>query len=102
MISNKRQKTVKGICLAFLMVWTLFPIYWMFTLSIRSQDDLNSGFSFYPRSFSLDNFIGLFTEKGFFGGWCCLGLGLSDCSSLDTGLRFRACLFGQFAELFFV
>ena len=65
MISNKRQKTVKGICLAFLMVWTLFPIYWMFTLSIRSQDDLNSGFSFYPRSFSLDNFIGLFTEKGF-------------------------------------
>lgn len=47
------------------MVWTLFPIYWMFTLAIRSQDDLNSGFSLYPRSFSLDNFIGLFTEKGF-------------------------------------
>lgn len=86
MISNKRQKTVKGICLAFLMVWTLFPIYWMFTLSIRSLDDLNSGFSFYPRSFSLDNFIGLFTEKGFLNA--ILNSLFVTCTSLCVSLVF--------------
>ena len=65
MNTSTKTKLLKIFIAIIILVWTLFPVYWMLTLSIRSGDDLNAGFSFYPRSFSFDNFINLFTKKHF-------------------------------------
>ena len=55
----------KGFILALLLIWTLFPIYWMLSLSIRSGNELSGALHFLPHSFSTEHFITLFQEKGF-------------------------------------
>ena len=62
---SSKSKFIKIALGILILGWTLFPVYWMLTLSVRSQEDLNSGFSLVPRSFSLDNFINLFSQKHF-------------------------------------
>ena len=34
------KRILKIFLIAFLLVWTLFPIYWMLSLSIRSGSEL--------------------------------------------------------------
>ncbi len=50
-----------------LFIWTIFPIYWMFSLSIRNKKELVSGASLLPKSFSLENFINIFKSESFKG-----------------------------------
>ncbi|MBE5847967.1 MAG: carbohydrate ABC transporter permease [Lachnospiraceae bacterium] len=56
---------VKGVLLFILMLWTLFPVYWMLSLAIRENSDLKGGAGLLPHSFTLVHFGELFTKKGF-------------------------------------
>lgn len=47
------------------MGWTLFPIYWMASLAIRSKEELFSSLGLLPMSFSLEHFADLFKTKAF-------------------------------------
>ena len=62
---SSHKKLLKIFIAICILLWTLFPVYWMLTLSVRSSADMAAGFSFYPRSFSFDNFINLFQKKHF-------------------------------------
>ncbi len=48
-----------------LLGWTLFPVYWMLSLSVRVDQELISSLSLIPKSFTLDHFINLFEKKDF-------------------------------------
>lgn len=48
-----------------LLLYTLFPIYWMLTLSIRHNEELLNNMPLLPKSFTLQHYITLFSEKGF-------------------------------------
>ena len=50
---------------ALFMGWTLFPIYWMASLAIRSKEELFSSLGLLPHSFSLEHFADLFKTKAF-------------------------------------
>ncbi len=50
---------------ALFMGWTLFPIYWMASLAIRSKQELFSSLGLLPMSFSLEHFADLFKTKAF-------------------------------------
>lgn len=56
---------IKGIILMILMVWSLFPIYWMISLSIRHNTELSGKLGFLPATFSIEHFVALFQEKNF-------------------------------------
>lgn len=58
-------KAVKFLVLLILLGWTLFPIYWMFSLSIREKSELFGVLSLVPGSFSLEHFHELFRAKSF-------------------------------------
>lgn len=58
-------RIVKTVTLVILLVWTLFPIYWMMSLSIRDGSELSGAIPFLPHSFSLEHFVDLFENKDF-------------------------------------
>ena len=64
-MSRKKRSFIRPIITFFLLVYTLFPIYWMITLSIRQNEELLGEMPLLPLSFTLEHYIKLFTEKGF-------------------------------------
>ena len=51
--------------IAVLLVWTLFPIYWMLSMAIRKKDEFNSSLGLIPKSFTLQSFYDLFKNRNF-------------------------------------
>lgn len=82
-------KTAKSITLLLLLVWTLFPIYWMISLSIRSSSELTGELSFLPHSFSLEHFVDLFQNRDF--GTAVINSIQVTCISLLLSLIFGLC-----------
>lgn len=56
---------LKYLVLAVVLIWTIFPIYWMFSLAIRDNEEMMGMVSLLPHSFTLVHIQELFTEKGF-------------------------------------
>lgn len=65
MKQSKRSIILKAVCIIVLLSWTLFPVYWMLSLSIRVDKELISSLSLLPKSFTLDHFISLFEKNNF-------------------------------------
>lgn len=65
MKQSKGMTVLKGVALAILLLWTLFPIYWMLSLAIRSSAELTGELSLLPQSFTLEHFAELFNKKNF-------------------------------------
>lgn len=82
-------KTAKSITLLLLLIWTLFPIYWMISLSIRSSSELTGELSFLPHSFSLEHFVDLFQNRDF--GTAVINSIQVTCISLLLSLIFGLC-----------
>lgn len=61
----KKNTWYKSILIVVLLIWTLFPIYWMISLSVRNSNELRSSIPIVPQSFTLDHFTQLFQEKNF-------------------------------------
>ncbi|ANY67429.1 ABC transporter permease [Paenibacillus sp. BIHB 4019] len=60
-----KQVLVYG-ALAFLLIFALFPLYWMLNTSFKSQGEIyNMTPSFWPQVFSWSAYEKLLTEKGF-------------------------------------
>lgn len=56
---------VNGSIVAVLLVYSLFPIYWLLTISLRSDADIQNGLSLFPHSLTLANFASLFKKSNF-------------------------------------
>jgi len=63
---SKRSVILKSLGIFILMVWTLFPVYWMFSLSVRVDKELISSLSLIPKSFTLEHFVSVFEKNNFF------------------------------------
>lgn len=58
---------LKGVMTVLLLVVSLFPVYWMLTISVRQTEEMSGTQSIplVPHSFTLEHFQTLFTEKNF-------------------------------------
>lgn len=65
MKQSRSSQIVKAVTLIVLLIWTLFPIYWMVSLAIRNGSELTGALSFLPHSFSMEHFETLFVQKDF-------------------------------------
>jgi len=65
MKQSKPSLIFKTICIIVLLGWTLFPIYWMISLSIRVDKELISSLSLIPKSFTLEHFVSIFERNDF-------------------------------------
>lgn len=62
---NLKKHLIKTPILIVILVWTLFPIYWMLSLAVRSPEELSSALSFFPQSFTFSHFAGMFSKNNF-------------------------------------
>ncbi|MGD1817466.1 MAG: carbohydrate ABC transporter permease [Pleomorphochaeta sp.] len=64
---NKLSKTIRAIVLLIIMLFLLFPIYWMLVTSFKTNMEAYLyPPSFFPKNFVLDGFRNLFTENNEF------------------------------------
>jgi glycerol transport system permease protein len=63
----KFQKRTIGLIVYFILL--LLPIYWMLNMSLRTNADILSVFSFYPQDPTIDNYIKIFTDKSWYSGY---------------------------------
>ncbi len=62
---KKFKFSIRPLIAALILFVALFPIYWLFAMSIRETAELQGHIPLLPKSFTLEHFIRLFTEKGF-------------------------------------
>lgn len=65
MKQSKRTIILRSVCIIVLLSWTLFPVYWMMSLSIREGRELISSLALIPKSFTVEHFISLFERNNF-------------------------------------
>lgn len=59
------RPVVRGIIVAVLLVYTLFPIYWLISISMRTDAEIGEGLSLFPHSITLSHFVSLFQKSNF-------------------------------------
>lgn len=64
-MKKRRISIVRPILTAALLLYTLFPIYWLISLSVRNSAELMGDMPLFPQSFTLEHFRVLFRDKGF-------------------------------------
>jgi ABC-type glycerol-3-phosphate transport system permease component len=65
MLRRQIVALIKTPVLIIILLWTFFPIYWMFSLAVRSSKELSSALSFFPKTFTFDQFGAMFTRNIF-------------------------------------
>lgn len=61
---SRSRSAVKAILVAMVLLFTLFPVYWMISSAFDAQAS-SGGQSLLPREFTLDNFAFVLNEGGF-------------------------------------
>ncbi len=51
------------------IIFLLLPIYWLLTMSFKTTNEILSGFSLFPQTFTLDNYITIFTDPTWYWGY---------------------------------
>ena len=61
-----RKRTI-GLIIYFVLL--LMPIYWMLNMSLRTNADILSEFSLYPKNITFANYIKIFTDSSWYSGY---------------------------------
>ena len=59
----------RTVCLIIYLILLMLPIYWMLNMSLRTNADILSVFSLYPRNFTLENYIKIFSDVSWYSGY---------------------------------
>jgi glycerol transport system permease protein len=59
----------RSLALGLYLVFSLLPILWMLSMSLRSNQAIVSRFAWLPESFSLENFRTIFTDRAWYDGY---------------------------------
>ncbi len=61
----KKRSLIPILYIAFLML----PIYWLVAMSFKTTNEILSGFSLFPQTFTLENYITIFTDPTWYWGY---------------------------------
>ena len=64
-MKKKIRFSLRPIIGILMLVVSLFPIYWMISLSFRPQEELRGAVPFFPEGFTDIHYVELFQEQGF-------------------------------------
>ncbi|MEW9900513.1 carbohydrate ABC transporter permease [Chitinivorax sp. PXF-14] len=59
----------RSIGLALYLILALLPIYWMLTMSLKSNEEILGGFSLWPSHVTFDNFHLILTDASWYSGY---------------------------------
>lgn len=55
--------------LALYLIFTLLPIYWLINMSLKSNQEILSGFSLWPRDLTFDSYIMILSDPSWYMGY---------------------------------
>ena len=61
----QKRSIVPIIYILFLML----PIYWLVAMSFKTTNEILAGFSLFPQTFTLDNYVAIFTDPTWYWGY---------------------------------
>ena len=74
-----KERILRGLVVALLLIIVLLPIYWMVAASLKSNLEITQQATLYPHAPSFDNYRRLFSEKQF-GDYLTNSLVVTACS----------------------
>jgi glycerol transport system permease protein len=66
---SNRMAIVKRVTLVSYIVFLLLPLYWLLNMSFKTNQEILSTFSLWPQSFTLENYITIFTDPSWYSGY---------------------------------
>ena len=66
---NERRFHKRSLFLIAYIIFALLPIYWMVNMSFKTNAEILSSFSFFPQSFTWDNYRTIFTDPSWYSGY---------------------------------
>ncbi|HEV2560258.1 MAG TPA: carbohydrate ABC transporter permease [Microvirga sp.] len=51
------------------LVFLMLPIYWLVNMSLKTNLEISSGLTLWPRNPTLDNYVKIFTDPSWYGGY---------------------------------
>jgi len=66
---TEKRATWRTIFLTLYMAFALLPIYWMINMSLKSNTEILSTFSLWPRDLTFDSYRTIFTDPSWYGGY---------------------------------
>jgi glycerol transport system permease protein len=61
--------TRSGIVMFIYLLFLLLPIYWLLNMSLKTNDEILSGFSLWPQDLTFENYITIFTDPSWYSGY---------------------------------
>ncbi|MCS6765539.1 MAG: carbohydrate ABC transporter permease [Candidatus Protistobacter heckmanni] len=59
----------RALLLAVYLLFTLLPLYWMLSMSLKTNEETLSGFSLWPQALTLENYLVIFTDPSWYWGY---------------------------------
>ncbi len=60
---------LKSLIPAIYILFLLLPIYWLVNMSFKSTNEILGSFTLWPRTFTFDNYIKIFTDPTWYNGY---------------------------------
>lgn len=69
LLPNGRAMRRRSWILVLYFVFLLLPIYWLLTMSFKTNEEILGGFTLFPVDFTFDNYLVIFTDPSWYGGY---------------------------------
>ena len=66
---NDRRALARTAFLLAYIVFAILPIYWMLNMSLKTNEEILSTFSFWPRNLTFDNYKTILTDASWYSGY---------------------------------
>ncbi|MGB0866961.1 MAG: carbohydrate ABC transporter permease [Granulosicoccaceae bacterium] len=89
------------------LVFLLTPIYWLLNMSLKTNEEILSSFSLWPKDLTFANYMVIFNDPTWYGGYInsliyvCLNTAISLCVALPAAYAFSRYRFTGDKHLFF-
>ena len=66
---DERRFKKRTVLLVLYLVFAILPVYWMINMSFKTNVEILSGFSLWPREFTLAHYHTIFTDVSWYSGY---------------------------------
>ena len=63
------MKKFKWLVPTIYILFLMLPIYWLINMSFKTTSEIINTYSLWPRQFTLDNYITIFTDSSWYMGY---------------------------------
>ena len=87
------MRSFKWLAPTLYIVFLMLPIYWLLNMSFKTTNEILGAFSLWPQDFTLANYMNIFTDSTWYGGY----INSLTCVAINTVLSVAAALPAAYA-----